>query len=209
MDTQQNEKNGDSGGSSPSLFLNKHVMVVGAVAFVGSIGEGSMGDWGSVYFHGTLGCSKAWAPAGFVAFNAMMTLVRFAGDHIIKSYSPSSVLVAGSLMAGFGLLAAACAPASLVGQITGFVGFACVGTGLATVVPIAFSAAGNVEGVDPAVGIAFVSTIAYAGMLVGPPLIGGVAQLTGSLRTGIALDGVLLLLMPVLTLATAGNESLQ
>jgi hypothetical protein len=55
-------------------------------------------------------------------------------------------------------------------------GFALVGLGLATVVPVLFSAATRVPGVTPAHGIAAVSSMGYFGMMAGPPVIGFIAQ---------------------------------
>ena len=80
-----------------------------------------------------------------------------------------------------------------VSHIQASIGFSLVGLGLAVIIPIAFSEAGNLENIPSGVGIGFVSTIGYAGMLIGPPLIGGVGWFFGSLRFGMLVDGFLLL----------------
>lgn len=59
-----------------------------------------------------------------------------------------------------------------------YVGYAGVGIGLALIVPILFSAATRAPGVSRAAAIASVSSVGYAGFLIGPPLIGGIAHLT-------------------------------
>ena len=65
----------------------------------------------------------------------------------------------------------------LVGQPwVAFVGYALVGIGLAPVVPILFNAATKVPGVSRAAAIASASSIGYAGFMLGPPLIGVLAQ---------------------------------
>ena len=58
------------------------------------------------------------------------------------------------------------------------VGFVIVGLGLANIVPVMFAAAGQMEGVPPAQGVAAVSAVGYAGFLFGPPMIGGLARVT-------------------------------
>jgi hypothetical protein len=58
------------------------------------------------------------------------------------------------------------------------VGFACLGVGLATMVPVVFRAGAQLPGVTSGIGIAAVSTMGYSGFLIGPPVIGGVAELT-------------------------------
>ena len=51
-----------------------------------------------------------------------------------------------------------------------------IGLGLANVVPVLFSAAANVPGKDAAQGISAVASIGYLGFMVGPSVIGFVAQ---------------------------------
>ncbi|MEC8845021.1 MAG: hypothetical protein VXX42_13645, partial [SAR324 cluster bacterium] len=73
------------------------------------------------------------------------------------------------------------------------IGFACLGFGLANSVPILFSSASRIPGVNPGTGIAGVATLGYGGFLIGPPLIGTLAELIG-------LDRALLLIVVFCTL---------
>ncbi len=57
------------------------------------------------------------------------------------------------------------------------VGFGLMGAGLATLFPIALSAAGRTPHIRASAALAAVTTVGYSGMLLGPPLIGGLAQL--------------------------------
>ena len=73
------------------------------------------------------------------------------------------------------------------------VGFAVVGAGFSTIVPLVFSAAGRSRGMSPGTAIAAVSTIGYFGFLVGPPLIGFSADrltLRGALGIVVILSGM-------------------
>jgi MFS family permease len=65
-----------------------------------------------------------------------------------------------------------------------------VGLGIANVVPILFSAAARVPGVEPGHAIAGVATVGYLGLLAGPPLIGVVADAVG-LRLALGIVGAL------------------
>ena len=58
-------------------------------------------------------------------------------------------------------------------------GFALAGLGIANMVPIAFSAAGNLPGLAAGVGISAVSFMGYSGLLFAPSLIGFIAEHTG------------------------------
>ncbi|MDH5330447.1 MAG: MFS transporter, partial [Aquincola sp.] len=65
-------------------------------------------------------------------------------------------------------------------------GLALVGLGLANVIPILFVSASRIPGASPAAGIALVSSLGWVGVVLGPPLVGGVAQAT-SLTAGLTL----------------------
>jgi hypothetical protein len=60
----------------------------------------------------------------------------------------------------------------------GVAGFACLGAGVAVVVPSVFRAAGSGHGVAAATALAAVTTVGYSGFLVGPPVIGAIAGVT-------------------------------
>jgi MFS family permease len=86
-------------------------------------------------------------------------------------------------------------------------GFALVGLGFANIVPVLFSAAATVPGIKPADGIAAVASLGYFGMMVGPPLIGFVAEhrsLTSGLAT-VVLAAVLLAAAARTALRPAAN----
>jgi len=165
-----------AGGPGPVFARPRGALLaLGALAFCGLIAEGAMGDWSAVYLHDTLGSSPALASAGFAACSLAMAVGRFTGDGLVRRYGAARVLRVSSTVAAAGLVGAL-----LVGTPAGgVVGFGLVGLGVANVVPILFSAAGRVPGTEPGVGIAAVATTGYFGFLVGPPVIGMVADVTG------------------------------
>jgi MFS family permease len=93
----------------------------------------------------------------------------------------------------------------VVSAITTLIGFFMVGLGLATVVPIVYSTAGNTKGIQPATGIAMASTIGYTGFFVGPPAIGFLSDAFG-LRIGLGYTLALFVLMLVLILIFLGEK---
>ena len=164
-------------GSPGPVFARPRgaLLALGVLAFCGLIAEGAMGDRSAVYLHDTLGSSPALASAGFAACSLAMAAGRFGGDALVRRYGAARVLRASSTVAAIGLVGAL-----LLGTpASGVVGFGLVGLGVANVIPILFSAAGRVPGTPPGVGIAAVATTGYFGFLVGPPVIGMVADVTG------------------------------
>ncbi|MEV4379163.1 MFS transporter [Streptosporangium sp. NPDC049644] len=151
------------------------IILMGIVAFAGLVGEGAANDWTAVYLFQNLGAPQAVAAAGFAVFSTAMTIGRFAGDHLAQRFGPVHLVRYSGLVAALGL-----GTALLVGQtLVAFVGFALFGLGLATIVPQVFSAAGNHDPARAGQAIAQVATVGYAGLVAGPAIIGGAAELIG------------------------------
>lgn len=150
------------------------LLALGLLGGVAMLAEGAMYDWSVLYMKQELGTPQAFAALGYAAFSAAMAAARFGGDWLRNRMSPAQLLRRSALAA-----AAAMATVLLVQQpVVALLGFAVVGVGLANVVPVLFMAASRTPGVAPATAIATVSSLSYLGFLVGPPLVGGVAQLS-------------------------------
>jgi MFS family permease len=169
--------------------LRFRVLALGGLAFVAFFAEGAIGDWSSVFLTRQTGATPAVAALGFVAFSITMTASRFLGDRVVAVLGPRPSLVWGGLLAAAGMTLALVVPT----LVAGVVGFALMGVGFANIVPVLFSAAGR-AGVSPSAGIAVVTMIAYGGLLLGPPLIGGLSELVGltAALSVVALFGLLL-----------------
>ena len=159
---------------------------LGAIAFCSAISEGAISDWSAVYLTQVMQTNASFAALGFAAYSLTMTLGRMVGDSLSKKWAPSSIVRLGGLVAGFGLLAIVLTKEAAIALI----GFAAIGLGLANIIPLVFSAAGNFLGISAGSGIAGVATIGYAGFLAGPPFIGLIAENT-SLRIALLLVTVL------------------
>jgi predicted MFS family arabinose efflux permease len=148
------------------------LLVIGLMIFAGMSAEGVMYDWSVLYLKQEVRLSQDVAALGYASFTGAMAAARFGGDALRARYSERNLL---RVSAGLSAVAMAVVLASGNAALS-LVGFALVGAGLALVVPILFSAATRVPGTSPAAAIAAVSSIGYAGFMVGPPLIGGLAQ---------------------------------
>lgn len=155
--------------SSPLPYL------IGIVALFSMVPEGTVLDWSALYLINELGSSTTFSGFGFAAFSATMAIMRFAGDHIRDRFGAVQTLRVCTLTALVGLLMAGLAPNIVVAVI----GFALAGIGISNMVPIAFSAAGNMPGLAPGIGLSVVTTMGYSGMLIAPSVIGFIAKHTG------------------------------
>ena len=148
---------------------------VGMFALFGMIPEGAAIDWSAIYMRQELGVDAGTSGLAFAAFSLTMAVLRFAGDGIRDRLGAVRTTRYSSLAAGLGLLLIA----SANGPAMALAGFAVMGIGIANIVPIAFSAAGNVPGLRPGTGLSIVSALGYSGILVAPSAIGFVAEHTG------------------------------
>ncbi|ARN23857.1 MFS transporter [Piscinibacter gummiphilus] len=171
----------EGAGGHAFLLPRGTLLLIGILAALGLIAEGAMYDWSVLYVKQELLADAGTAALGYAAFSGAMAAARFGGDWVRARLS-SALLVRLS-----GLLAAAGMTLSLVtsSPVVALLGFALVGLGFANIVPVLFSAAATVPGVKPADGIAAVASLGYFGMMVGPPLIGFVAE-HQSLTVGLA-----------------------
>ncbi len=177
------------------MFPSKAILPLGIIAFCGMTGEGSLSDWSAIYLTKVLNSKGDIAALGFVSFASAMTIGRIFGDYTLNHFGKRKVLIFSSLCAFMGLSIAL----GFLYLPAVFIGFFLVGLGLANVVPVIYSTAGNTEGVAPSVGIAMATTIGYAGFFIGPPLIGFLGKSYG-LRTGLCFTLFLFMVMFVLVL---------
>lgn len=164
------------------------VLLLGGVCFVMFLVEGSILDWGGLYLTETQGASLENAGLGFAAFNVAMTLMRFLGDRLITKAGPKSTVLMGSLLAAAGFILAV----SISSPWITIAAFFLIGIGASNIVPIAFAATGDQKDMSMSLAMASVTTVGYAGLLMGPALIGFVAHRT-SLGTAFLMEAALLL----------------
>ena len=175
-------------GDHPAFALPRgRVLLVGAVCFAMFLSEGAVLDWSAVFLSTVRHADPATAGLGYVAFAVTMTLGRLTGDRVVQALGAFRVVVCGALVAasGFALVVMAASP------LAGLAGFALVGAGAANVVPVMFSAAGRQRDMPTHLAVAAVTTMGYAGVLLGPAALGFVASLT-SLAAALGLLVVLL-----------------
>ncbi len=160
----------DSGAATASAFAlpRGRLALLGVLGLLGAIAEGSIGSWSSLFMKEQFGASDAMAPLALSAFSMMMLVARSCGDTLKARYGAQALVCAGSATASLGLAIAVLAP----GALTALAGFALAGLGLALVFPFVYSAAGK----ESKVALAGVATMGYAGSLMGPPLMGAVAE---------------------------------
>jgi len=166
---------------------------IGVIAFCCMLGEGAMSEWSANYMKNIVMSPAALTPLALSAFATAMTVGRLFGDSVRAQIGDKKLIVWGGLCSTAGLALALALPFTYMA----LTGFFLVGLGLSTIVPIAYSIAGNTKNLPPGVGLAMVTTIGYSGFFFGPPIIGFLADWS-TIRYSLLFVFVLFIIMTVL-----------
>lgn len=160
-----------------NLYRNGLLLLLATIAALSFLSEGAMESWSSIYLRSSLGLSALLGATGVATFHAAMLAGRLATAGVAHRLGRITTL------RWAGILAAAGMALGLATDLPGLVlgGFLIVGLALAASAPIAFSLAGDAAPRRAGAASAVITTIGYGGFLLGPGLVGGVAEVT-SLR---------------------------
>ncbi len=162
--------------SSAPIFAipDSSLLKLGILAFFCLVCEGTMFDWSGVYFEKIVKAPKQFTTIGYVAFMSSMAGGRFAGDWLANRFGKKVMLQVSGILIAIGLSVSII----FTGLVTATVGFLLVGMGVSSVVPLVYGEAGRSTTMSPGAALAAVSTIGFLGFLIGPPMIGFIAQAT-------------------------------
>jgi predicted MFS family arabinose efflux permease len=151
------------------------VLVIAALAAITFLAEGALLDWSALLITGNGLVSVEQGGLGFMVFSIAMTAMRFTDDALVARVGDRAIMIWGSLLAIAGFIVLLIAPNVTVAMTA----FILIGVGAANVVPVLFRRAGSQTVMPPGLAIALITTIGYAGILLGPAVIGFVADHIG------------------------------
>lgn len=164
----------DQGG--PLFVLPKGlVLLLAVLAAITFLVEGAILDWSALLITSEGRVSETQGGIGYMLFAIAMTIGRFAGDSIATRFGDKLIMSWGGLITIIGFLVLLLIPDGYVSLS----GFFLIGLGASNIVPVLFRRAGSQNIMSPALAIAAVTMVGYAGMLVGPAAVGFVADLFG------------------------------
>ncbi|WP_312312908.1 MFS transporter [Empedobacter brevis] len=157
-----------------SIFSKPDTVLVqlGIIGFLSMATEGAMFDWSGVYFQDIVKAPQNLVVVGYASFMVMMATGRFVGDYFISKFGKQRIMQMSGIFMFSGLMLSVFLPQFIVCTLA----FMMVGLGVACNVPMVYSVAGKNKNVNPGVALAMVSSISFLGFLMGPPLIGYIAE---------------------------------
>jgi len=154
-----------------NLKLYKPLLALGLISFIVMGSEGAVVDWSGLFLKEISMAPEALIGAGFLGFSVTMTVGRFLGDSISTKLSAIAMISLGTVIAIIGY-------ALVLSTITylAISGFALIGLGFSVIIPVLFRIGGNLEGVESSQGVTFIAGTGYLGFLLGPVILGFLAE---------------------------------
>jgi fucose permease len=193
----------DKQAEGPKIVLPRgRLLTLGLLCLGSFLAEGGVIDWGVTYVRNSLGATAEIGAICTAMSAFFMAAGRFVGDGFVHRKGERWVLVLSGVLMSLGIWIAVNVPSPLAA----IAGFCLAALGIANAVPLYFNAAGNQPGVSTGTGIAAVTSCGYAGFLLGPPIIGFVAD-ARSLGFALGLIGIVGVVVALSGPAAVSRES--
>lgn len=172
-----------SAPSSKSAWSMPSWPLIGICAFVFGIAmtEGAMADWSAIFLRDAVGAEAGAVGLGYSVFAMFVAAGRFGGDHLKRRLGAINTARLCGALAVLGSVAIYMAPNFALA----LTGFGILGIGVSVGFPLAVTAAASLGDHAASANVAVLSFVALTGFLVGPPMIGFIAE-HFDIRAGIA-----------------------
>lgn len=197
--SDNNSKTNNSEAADNTIVIVKesfnkfHIVMAGNACLLMFLCEGMVYDWSGVYLNVKCNVSLEIAAIGYAIFQLAVAIMRLLGDRLVSKIGGTKLLCTGSIIAFITLQFIAFHHEAIV-VITSF---AIAGLALGNVVPVIISTVAKNCGKNKSAAISTVGTIGYSGVLIGPALLGLLADRFG-LEMIFSFVGILTLVMCVL-----------
>jgi MFS family permease len=177
------------------------ILLLGAIAALSLLSESTLESWSAIYLRAALGLPAVLGAAGPAIFHFSVLLGRLGSGRVIARVGRRGQLTWGGLLAAGGVALALVTtepPVILAGLLV-------AGLAVAGIIPAAFSLAGDLAPDRAGAASSLVGLIGYLGPLIGPAMIGGLAEVFG-LRIALStlILGSLFIALLSLRVAVAG-----
>jgi MFS family permease len=155
---------------------NKHtsmkpLFVIAAVGLVLMVSEGAVADWSALYLKKIILLDLKFIGFGYSAFSLAMMIGRFTGDSLSEKLGSWRLITYSSLIALIGFLMVL-----ILNPVISITGFFIVGLGFSVVVPEVYRLASTAKGINTSIGVSFIAATSNIGFLVGPVMLGFIAE---------------------------------
>ena len=151
------------------------IFLLAIIAMANALTEGSVDSWGALYMKDFIKVNGFNVGIATISFNIFMVMGRLCGDWFRDKIGVFKILLVLMSLTILSLLILI----NFDSIYFAILGFAILGIGSSSIVPIAYSLAGKIEGIDSGVGITIVSVAVYGTFIGAPASLGVVANIYG------------------------------
>ena len=171
-----------------SIKSIKPLIVIALIGMIMMISEGAIADWSGLYLQKIVLIEPKYLGFGYAFFSLGMTIGRFSGDKLSHKFGSWKLLSYAFAISLIGFLLILTKISIIV-----FSGFFVVGLGFSVIVPEVYRLASNIDGVRATDGISIIAATSNIGVLIGPALLGFIAELTNLFYSFIVLSFAVML----------------
>jgi MFS family permease len=181
-------------GGRRLALLSHPLLVLGGLCALAYLVENALQSWSALHLEQSLGVGPRIGSLGPALFAGAAGLGRLGAQRVAVRTSDRRLLVTAGGLGAVGTAVTAFAPSAPIA----LAGVLLAGAGISVAAPSIFSLTGRVAPTDQrGVAMSTVTTIAYLGFVLGPPLVGGIAG-AFDLRFGLGVVAAIALLLAIL-----------
>lgn len=162
------------------------VILFGLFACATFLGEGAIMDWSGVFLTEVKDVELSLAGVGYAIFSVAMLIIRLIGDKVVQKLGEQKVVFFGSLITGCGFLLIILID-DLYFMSSGFI---LLGLGAANIVPVLYSMLKHQNDMPINAAVTAVTCMGYTGVILGPAVLGFIAQAIGIIAVFYLLAGI-------------------
>ena len=161
-------------GDQKNIFFIWPILIflLALIAMANALTEGSVDSWGALYMNDYIKVQGFQIGIATISYNIFMVIGRFYGDWFrdkLGVFNFLTILFSLTVLSLIILI-------FFNSMISSILGFAILGIGGSSIVPIAYSLAGKIKGIDSGIGITIVSVAVYGSFIGAPAALGLVAN---------------------------------
>ncbi len=172
LDKQVDSKSDSSSKNNIFFIWPLIIFLIAIIAMANALTEGSVDAWSALYMRDFIKVDGFYIGVATLSFNIFMVIGRLYGDRVRDRIGSFLLILFLFVSSIFSLLILV----NFNNIYAAIIGFSLLGIGASAIVPIVFSIAGQIEGIDTGVGITIVSISVYTTFAGAPALLGIIAN---------------------------------
>ena len=151
------------------------IFLLATISMANVLTEGSVDSWGALYMNDYIKVSGFQVGIATISFNIFMVVGRIYGDSIRDKIGVYYLFLSSMFLTIISLLILI----NFNTIISSILGFAALGLGTSSIIPMSYSLASKIKGVDSGVGITIISISVYGTFIGAPASLGLLANFYG------------------------------